>query len=401
MSNYAFTMTPTAITVLIDAKTHTVKHGDDRFDKVKEAILMEDFDQIPVILDIKGRLVSESNGGLYLLNGVLRSEKYAIPALLATRIIEMYKGGFNVTPLTLFLDNLMQNPNESGTIVEELYGFLEACNLPITSDGHFLAYKMVRKDFKDIYTGKMDNSVGQVIEMPREQCDFDRGSTCSTGLHFCSEGYLGHYGTESSSQVVVVKVNPRDVTSIPTDYNNAKGRACRYEIVDAIKWDEIIDPLFTDKYAEEPEQEDLFDEDGWEAESEIPFDDNLMCRWELRRTDDNSLIDEFVSRQDARDFRNSLAPYQSEYYIWDKKNNEVVAGYRDFTLDVEDEPEDDEPEQDASSGVKLNESKVRQIRRTLINGLYDSIAELARRFGVSERTIRRIRDWESWTHVNP
>jgi hypothetical protein len=29
---------------------------------------------------------------------------------------------------------------------------------------------------------------------------------------------------------VILKINPRDVVSIPSDYNNSKGRACRYEI---------------------------------------------------------------------------------------------------------------------------------------------------------------------------
>ena len=28
-----------------------------------------------------------------------------------------------------------------------------------------------------------------------------------------------------------MKINPRDVVSIPSDYNDAKGRACRYEVV--------------------------------------------------------------------------------------------------------------------------------------------------------------------------
>ena len=30
---------------------------------------------------------------------------------------------------------------------------------------------------------------------------------------------------------MIVKINPRDVVSIPTDYNNSKGRACRYEVI--------------------------------------------------------------------------------------------------------------------------------------------------------------------------
>jgi hypothetical protein len=36
---------------------------------------------------------------------------------------------------------------------------------------------------------------------------------------------------------VIVKINPRDVVSIPTDYNDSKGRACRYEVVDEIDKD--------------------------------------------------------------------------------------------------------------------------------------------------------------------
>ena len=52
--------------------------------------------------------------------------------------------------------------------------------------------------------------------------------TCSYGLHFCSEGYLRHFGGD---RVVILKINPRDVVSIPTDYNNTKGRCCRYEVI--------------------------------------------------------------------------------------------------------------------------------------------------------------------------
>jgi hypothetical protein len=32
-------------------------------------------------------------------------------------------------------------------------------------------------------------------------------------------------------RTVIVKINPADVVSIPSDYNDAKGRACRYEVV--------------------------------------------------------------------------------------------------------------------------------------------------------------------------
>jgi hypothetical protein len=74
----------------------------------------------------------------------------------------------------------------------------------------------------------MDNSVGKVVEMERNRVDDDKTQTCSTGLHFCGMSYLNHFGGE---RTVIVKINPRDVVSIPTDYNEAKGRACRYEVI--------------------------------------------------------------------------------------------------------------------------------------------------------------------------
>jgi hypothetical protein len=151
---------------------------------------------------------------------------------LSVRMIQMLQDGFPVEPMVAFMENLMLNPSKRA--VTELYGFLEKNSLPITPDGHFLAYKKVRYDYKDCHTGTMDNSVGKVVEMERNAVDDDKDRTCSTGLHFCSRDYLNHFGGE---RIVIVKVNPRDVVSIPSDYNGAKGRACRYEVVDEIDKD--------------------------------------------------------------------------------------------------------------------------------------------------------------------
>jgi hypothetical protein len=147
---------------------------------------------------------------------------------LSNRMVAMLQDGFPVEPLVAFMENLMTNPSKRA--VDELYGFLEKNSLPITPDGHFLAYKKVRQNYFDCHTGKMDNSVGKVVEMERNEVDDNKDQTCSTGLHFCSQEYLPHFGG-GDSRVVIVKINPRDVVSIPTDYNNAKGRACRYEVI--------------------------------------------------------------------------------------------------------------------------------------------------------------------------
>jgi len=100
--------------------------------------------------------------------------------------------------------------------------------MPITPDGHFLAYKKVRANYKDVHSGTMDNSVGQIVEMERHEVDDNKDVTCSTGLHFCGMSYLSCFGGD---RTVIVKINPADVVAIPSDYNDAKGRACRYEVI--------------------------------------------------------------------------------------------------------------------------------------------------------------------------
>jgi hypothetical protein len=167
----------------------------------------------------------------------------------------MLTDGFPIKPLVLFMENLMENPSYRS--VNELYGFLEKNNLPITPEGHFLAYKKVRADFKDVHSGTMDNSVGQVVEMPRNLVDDNANNTCSSGLHFCSQSYLSSFGGE---RTVIVKINPRDVVSIPNDYDFSKGRACRYEVVGELGVDP--DEAFTSA-VQENANENYTDQTGY------------------------------------------------------------------------------------------------------------------------------------------
>ena len=68
------------------------------------------------------------------------------------------------------------------------------------------------------------------LTMPRNKVDDNRDRTCSYGLHFCSMSYLpAYYG--GRGRVLLVKIDPADVVSIPSDYDNAKGRAMRYQVV--------------------------------------------------------------------------------------------------------------------------------------------------------------------------
>jgi hypothetical protein len=230
--SYPFIMQGNSITVVIGSKPHTISKSHITFQKVLDAIKAQDWDLVKDIIEPVKVVLNYGKGNVSVQGEELFWKGKPMHKALSNRMIAMLQDGFPVEPLVNFMENLMTNPSKRA--VTELYGFLEKNSLPITPDGCFLAYKKVRNDFLDIHSGTMDNSVGNIVEMERNEVDDNKDQTCSTGLHFCSQDYLPHFGNGYDSRVVILKINPADVVSIPSDYNNAKGRACRYEVVGEI-----------------------------------------------------------------------------------------------------------------------------------------------------------------------
>lgn len=224
------------ITVVLFNKPYNVAASDVSYNDVVQAVNAGEGEQY--ILDIvegpakKIKAVTsltynmEYSGGVVLYNGEVLAN-YAV-----NKLIDLLEAGLDHTPLTLFIDNLMQNPSKR--VVDDLYRFLEKGRMPITEDGFFLAYKKVREDYKDIHSAKFVNSVGTWHEMPRNQVDEDASRTCSVGFHVCSYDYLPQFAGGKGERVVVCKVNPADVVAIPADYNDTKMRVYRYEVIDEV-----------------------------------------------------------------------------------------------------------------------------------------------------------------------
>ena len=76
--------------------------------------------------------------------------------------------------------------------------------------------------------------------MKRERVTFDRNTTCSSGLHLCSFGYM-----KFGEKLLLCEVHPRDIVSIPTDYNKSKLRCCQYTVLSDIT--EYYDAFKKDK----------------------------------------------------------------------------------------------------------------------------------------------------------
>jgi hypothetical protein len=228
------------VVLVIDNKTHTVNDQHLSYKEIIQAIKDGDWETVQYLVETKDTLTKYSGGNVTIEDDQILWKGKVLENVLTAKMIAMFKEGFTIDPLIAFLENLMLNPSKRA--VTELYGFLEKGAMPITPDGHFLAFKKVRYDYKDVHTGTFDNSVGQIVSMERNDVDDDRDRTCSTGLHFCSQDYLNNFGGD---HIMIVKINPRDVVSIPSDYNDTKGRCCRYEVIGELQDSTTASQAFT------------------------------------------------------------------------------------------------------------------------------------------------------------
>ena len=237
---YPYLITGNAVVVVINNKQHTLSKGNIGFDALIDAIKEGRWEDVPALATPVTAVRKFSNGLVDVVDGQVTYDGEAIHSVLSQKIVDMFEQGFDIRPLTNFMKNLFSNPSKRA--VDELYGFLEAGNMPITADGHFLAYKKVREDYKDVHSGTFDNSVGQVVSMVRNKVDENKDNTCSSGLHFCSFDYLKSFG---GSRIMILKINPADVVSIPSDHFQQKGRTCRYEVIGEVPVEDQRDNILT------------------------------------------------------------------------------------------------------------------------------------------------------------
>lgn len=232
-------------------------------------------------------------------DGVLYYNEHPIRGVLANKIISARRNELKreFKRLKGVLLNLMQNP--SYRAVNELYGFLEANNIPLTDDGCFLAFKNVRENFTDIYTGKISNAIGKTVSMPRNLVDEDSTQTCSHGLHVCSSEYLPKFSHSMNGRTLAVKVNPRDVVAIPADYHNSKMRVCEYTVVEEIKTKntKIVDAVLKELNNNSVE-EVLNTLDDKPTIDNLP-ESNYDQKYDVKETD---IIASFSSRKSARHY---------------------------------------------------------------------------------------------------
>ena len=225
------------VNCVVDGTTYTFDKNHPNYKKLVAYLENGNVEHFEASYDIASAIQHYCEGYVDVKNGTLHWDGEEMPELFTDRIVQMKREGFNFEPMLNFLDNLNTNPSDKAIV--ELFDFMQHEHLPITEDGHFLAYKAVNKDFKDKWSGEFDNSIGNTVEVDRDKVDNNRGNGCSHGLHVGSHEYVKDYGNEDGGdQFIIVKVNPQDVVSVPTCSRYQKLRCCKYEVV----------ALFTDPF---------------------------------------------------------------------------------------------------------------------------------------------------------
>ena len=237
-------------------KTTTINKADGRYDQVIQKIKEGKLDEIIPLLSITNTL---SERGFQIIDGVVHVDGDALPESLSARVLDFFNNNLPFKPLLKFWAKLKNNPSFNSR--QMLFKFLEHNGHPITTEGNFIAYRAVRNDFLDKHTGKMDNSVGNVVEIDRSKVDDNPNNVCSHGLHVATMSYAQSFGA-GDDRLLDVEVDPADVVAVPTDYNGTKMRVCRFKVV-AESQGIINKPLVTSSY-ELPEVQ-FEEEDEWDG----------------------------------------------------------------------------------------------------------------------------------------
>lgn len=267
------------ITVNYEGQTHIVSRSDKLANQLIEAVKNERTDLIPGLVSAANRVEKFSKGNFIVDDGQILINGVPAPRVLSDKIVKFANEGLPYKPLIRFAENLQKNP--SFRAVNELFTFLEKNDHPITENGCFIAYKKVRTDFKDAYTGTIDNSVGNTVEMPRNLVNEDPTQTCSHGLHVANWDYAHNiYGAGDCPVMLEVEVNPADVVAVPIDYNNAKMRVCKYLVLGTVDTESSSSPLRItnkDTYIDDDDDDDCdyCDQCGRDYDDDYPWSDEF------------------------------------------------------------------------------------------------------------------------------
>ncbi len=228
----AYIITNDSVTLTIGDTTDTVVMGSPNFSEIREAVLAGNHVHAQELMNPAVGITKWGNGALQIEDDEVLYGGMKLTGKLVERVLTlMGQGDDSFIPLANFLTKVMEH--ESFTTRMRLMDFAAHDKLDLTEDGSVIAFKNVRDDYMDKYSGKFDNRVGNSPSMPRADVNDDHDVDCAEGLHVCSPTYLkGFWGTSGRTMKVIVK--PKNFVAIPYTYSDSKARVCEYTVVEEI-----------------------------------------------------------------------------------------------------------------------------------------------------------------------
>jgi len=223
---------------------------------------------------------------------------------LDTELAKVIKGLFeqgrslDFKPLVNFLEKAKTNPSLKS--VDDLFRWIKNGDLVIDHEGDIIAYKAVQvnKDGKsesissgtayvngEKFTGHIPNVPGTVVTMPRSEVDANSFVDCSYGLHAGTHAYATLFQSWKSgmtTRLILVKINPRDVVSVPHDHESQKMRVSRYTVLHETE-ERQPTAFYSENLPDEVEDED----EGW-------YDEDEDYEWDEDYEDEDEEEDEAV-----------------------------------------------------------------------------------------------------------
>ncbi len=255
-------------TVVLEGQPHQFDHTHPEYNRLVEAVMSGDSDTFIEMLNVGTAIEDWSEGNFEFKDGFLYYEDEQVATQPTERIVSLIKNNHDHKFMMNYLDNLYQNV--SNRAVEESYTWCSHKGLPITPDGMLIGYKGVSVyrgedttdklgrtltdgDLVDKYTGKsFRNNVADNNHMNRRRVSDNCEEGCAAGLHVGTYEYAVDWAGPTGV-VVLVKFNPADIVSVPTDCNYQKMRVSKYEVVSIAReqleqevWSDYEDVVMSD-----------------------------------------------------------------------------------------------------------------------------------------------------------
>lgn len=224
-----YMITGDSVIMTFGAESEIVESTHPNFTEIKLAVVAGEYKKAFELMNIRKAIENFTQGAITIKGDNLYYGAVQMRSTLVDRILDMMKNGdAGFTRLVAFFEKLMENPSKDS--VEQLWGFVSHLDVEIDEEGYIIGWKKVTSrngKLFDSRTCKVPNDLGNIVEMPRWMVDNNRNVTCSQGLHVGAWDYVTSF---SGDTILKVRVHPRDVVSVPTDYQDMKMRASRYEV---------------------------------------------------------------------------------------------------------------------------------------------------------------------------